>query len=496
MRKFLIILAAALMPTLVSAQEAPPISPFVRSLLEQADFGMAFADSTNATPDCRTFDAADNALDITISNIRESIDADTLITRQAESLSTMTVCARYDLLLLERKLRQIEDAVDSVANSCDLSKLKTLSFVHKYIAEGYQSVMQGGLDPSFTDLRLRAPQFWWPDQNDIDENAPACPFTTDYAPASLAQSGSSVWSYGCDADMVRFVLDQDIPSSLRSEAEQERDAKTNIFDVATRLKNQIEEFESIFRSLLREIRGGDVEPLPFNQPQNPDGHQAIVGCRASVNDEPFVIQTWNRSDLPVGLVLTPTYDSFSIYKNAFIVMREFLRFRSTIGMDRPLPPDLKQWEGVNSGATITTAFPTALLSGFLERWKQDGAERERNGAVMQAETDDALQKMMHVAEPLRGAVLKFGYVSSFPDPDTEDEVPFLATYVRDVAYFLRRSCVFGSCSFKLDNILRRALDPNCFPYGSQQDLYCAQFRCFDYQLPDECPKDKWNTHLN
>ncbi len=476
-----LLLPALLLPQLALAADPPPISRFTEQIIDRAFVGTQYVEGIAEIDNCEDFGVKDNALMLAGTYIGTFIDTDTLLTRQAESLKSMTVCQRYDLYLIERQLRSMQDRIGELANSCNVVGLKTLAQVHQFLAEGYKSVMQGGLDPIYTDFRLRPGYFWFGDQPSPE--AEVCPFTTDYAVPAIVKQDDEVWSYGCDIEKLDFILDQDIPETLRSEAEQERVKKEKAESVSQVLFDQLFQFEQIFADLLRQIRGPDANvPTPPEQVFS-NGHRVIQGCRENT-DEILKVSTWNREDIPVGVGLTPTYDGFSIYKNAFAILRDFTRARSTFGSERPLP----EWINTQTG-TFVPMFPNA---GFMDGWRGATAEQDRRSAILKAANADAVQKMLDIAKPLRSAVLKFGYISSFPKPDSEEKIPFFASYVRDVAYFLRRSCIYSACTPLLDNILRRTVDPSCFPYGSQQDIRCAHYKCLDLERPDECPADEWN----
>ena len=63
----------------------------------------------------------------------------------------------------------------------------------------------------------------------------------------------------------------------------------------------------------------------------------------------------------------------------------------------------------------------------------------------------------------------------------------LPTYVRDLAYFLRRQCVDGPCKERLETSLKRIMNPYCHPYTSGQYTnpktvdYCY---CKDPSMPN------------
>lgn len=475
----ILLLSALLLPT--TALAGDPLSPFVRELINRADQGMAHADSYSTVANCDEYGVQDNARKSAEEYIRKFIDTETLLTRQTESLRAMTVCQRYDLWILEEKMRELLEKTATLANSCNVNGIRTIGDVYSFIAGGYKSVVQGGLDPASIDFRMRTKQFWSGDEE--FPFAPACPFTTDYAPASLVDENGSASEYGCDEWKISEIEAQsDIPDALRFEAEQEREKKIAATEVAQSLSDQIYNFDIVFSVFLGIIRGKPPDLPPPRSDMSLGGHQVIEGCRSNT-DETFTVEVWDHDDLPKGLIVTPTYEPFSFYKDAFVLMRDFARANARKGFNRTLPDFIK--------TDASTYFPFWSQVDLLDQWRGITSEQERRRGNVTAATTDTIDKMIDASKPLHQAVLKFGYVSSFPDPKSKNDLPFFPMYIRDVAYFLRRSCVFGPCQQMLDNVLRRTLDPSCFPYGLQKDTYCARIRCYDLDDP-ECPSDQWN----
>ncbi len=517
MKKLLIALGILmLLPS--GAYAAEPLSPFVKAALSRADAALNYAESLPPTSNCsldQMQEAEENAA------LRRAVDPDLTSILAADSLLTMTVCQRYDAYLLEQKMNEVRSAMHSAIanNACQLQTISALAFFSNDLERLYRSVVEGGLDPSYTDFSTRSK----PTFGDADEEAPVCPFTTDYAVPSVGQGDGGIKSYGCDAHLLEFITEQaDVPETLRMEAEQESTTTEALLSRARETAGTIRQFQETVLTLLARVRGKPPPSFPPITAGTDMEHASIVGCKAN-GESPYKVETWNRSELPQGVLLASTYDAFSLEENTTLLMRLYLHVRQTFARTHALPQSLVS----SILAQPIYVYPLApVVEDLLIMHYQDAASDHARASALYLATDtDALGQMMTAMQPLRHAVQSFGFIASFPSEEAmqckkeetrpqrmecchyvckdkegesascerlcNSDTPLLPSYVRDMALFLRRSCVDGSCKILLDSVLNRSVNPACYPYGSgcyQRDDYTpdACFKSTDGSAPFDC----------
>ena len=461
--KILLILTGLITAQTAFAQSAlpEPLSPYVQQVLSRVGrIEQDYLPTLSGSENCDAMKG--NAVDIALTDVRAQINATLSFIEQADDLAEITACQRYDLDILERKMQELQDLMIDMTYGCELSTLKAVGLMHSMLGRAYGSVLIGGLSPRYADFQLRGP--FLTDQGDPE--AQACPFSSDYAPPSLADLAADdeeplILSVGCDTDRLTFIASQDIPDARRQEAEQAFDFLDGIEGIAADVGGQILAFEQAFRSVFAVVRG---DPLPPPVNPNRPAHAAIAGCRELIIEEdmdndgtlepnPSRVETWDEDTLPPGMLLKSTADPFSIFRAPFSLMRAFVELRNERGLLRPR----------------VSAIPSDVLSAVM--WlEQDGQLRSASGnmgrqsAAVDALSRDGQLRMFAAVGPLREAVRSFGEVASFPAEG--EERPYLQTYIRDLALFLRRSCVWGACNDTLDGVLKRVLNEHCYPYGS------------------------------
>ncbi len=449
----------------------PAISPFTQGVLDRSDALLReYVPSLGETEECES--SLDNAMEQSLNEIRKVYDAQVSMIEQAKSVGEHTLCLRYDLLLLEERMHDVREAITDASRACEsLAQLKTLSSIHTFLFQAYESVMLGGPDPRYADFRLRQSLPFIPEDNPLregDEQATACPFHSDYGPPAS--------SYGCSADVLQrvfFDADDDIVTEeMKSEARQTADALRNLEGFGTLLRLQIDTFEQTFFTILSRIRGGvpQQSDAPPASPAEEDG--PFMGCKEeTVTDPdsgevlPFAVRTWEPEDLPDALLLRSNRDAFGIVKNPLMTLRQFMIAQFQRGSARPLPV----------APPPVTYFGAVRQDGDEARRRAQSAILSQEQARVTAGSTDALERVYDSVSSLREAVRTFGTLSSFPKEGAavtkngrtyQEPLPLLRGYTRDLALFLRRSCVYGFCSDTLDAVLQRVTNNSCFPYGT------------------------------
>lgn len=437
-----------------------PISPYVQEVLARIErIESDYLPTLSAVDQCTS--ARKNEIAGALSVVRQEVDAMTSLIAQSQDITDVTACQRYDLDLLERKMQLLLERMIEASEACELPTLRALGEMYRALARAHESVLRGGLDPEYADFQLRRPLFSDP----ANEEGQVCPFTSDYAPPSLAEivrdDGAIVKQrMGCDSDVLSYVANQDIPQARKDEAAQMAGFIGAVEAIADDVGAQIVAFEEAFRGLFRVVRGEDEPPLDPARPP----HLLIAGCRELVVEEDadgdgtpernvFAVETWDDESLPRGLLLVSTADPFTVSPSSVPLLRRFITQAHMFGRSRPV-----------SGEAPSNIFGFITWYEGAEHIKQAASSTERERALIEAMSRDALERMYGELTPLHDAVQSFGYVASFPPPGKER--PRLIAYVRDLALFLRRSCVWGFCNETLDAVLKRSLNEHCYPYGS------------------------------
>lgn len=491
MHRLILIFGLLLLPTSALAQNVPPpaLSPWVQRVIDRTVGSASPAQQfVNAlmTGSCTPENSRNRDTDIVeaLSAIRQVVDTRTQITLQYSDLSTRTVCQTNDIRLLENAMSSLRAQMVSAAQSCSFGALRVLASMYTFVAQAQQSVIEGGTDPTATDPRLRSDYFWENDslyRQGITEREnpasqePLCPFTTDYLPRAVARSPeasppetpySQMKSYGCDAT----VLPQ-LDPSMQAEASPLSTFLITTDDFARAIAGSMFSFVNDLDIAIARIRG---EQPPDNTPlqplSSPTPHGKASGCMVLprppaadmqdyLRDEPdYLSRNYSTPSAlqsgyalePIGLMFLATFTPFG--DNVIGTIAAYAARMAQIGYQRPLPSTV----GLEEFGVFWSPFFTPSDGSPELAYRAFTANQEEAKALMEAWNHDGAQRMNAALEPLVSGMETLGtaVTKTFPN------------YVRDLAYFLRRSCVSGHCSQKLDAVLKRVTNPSCFPYAS------------------------------
>lgn len=505
----------------VVPSSAAALSPWVDAVLSRAQAGVTTALSNGSLPPstCPSGETGTQEIANTLSVIRSFVSTTMNLAAQSQFLREDTVCLASDRFLIEEKLRVIEQALTSAAQSCNTSALGVLREDFAFLAGAYTSFLKGADHPAFSDPRLQSLHLFDGPAISVDEPQPLCLYTTDYSPHAIgraprsadaedAEASSVLKSYGCDATVIRRIIDNpDLPDELRQEATAELAFLENTTRIATGLYTFVRDSNNAIAQTIALLTGrkvpaappGPVLPPPHDQaagclrppsPEaggrtNPDQIDAILLAFPDFFDAKYRrvspetgMPTYSpplQQTLPEGVLLDSTSNFFSLLPDPGI-LESFLIRKNEFGVDRPLP-------SVLIGAAFDRFAGAASWLLARDSWSEMqfiAGNIEQAMGTLEAIDRDSYERTLNAVQPLASAVQSLAAVTDVDLPQ----------YVAGLTYFLGRSCVDSHCQKTLDAVARRIFNPYCRPYvsGKYTDEHAAE-KCFctaEYANEDFC----------
>ncbi len=502
MRRFLpFLFLGIVVPTTLHAEA---LGPWVQGVLEKAQAGMRVAEAQ--TPgSCRNDTMIPEIWESTDS-VKETESTSVEIGQEMEFFTERTVCFENDRYLLEQAMHSILGAMNAATAACNSEGVRVLRDTYRFVHDAYVSYMNGALDPSYKDDRLRRKYLFEDEalwvtppykdaQYDKTSTAPISPYSTEYGPHTIADPGTVVGapvfgeasplrSYGCDAMVLR---------SLGPPFADEATALATFMDqldafarpLYTSISHSLRTIDDIIAVLTGkkppDILPGPEDPLEHDKkhgalrPHSPEEDNGMTPREqeATLQAFPNYFDPENaRIDpatgettftprpedlLPVGMLFRPLESS------PIASILNFVNKKADMGTQRP-SPDIFEEKALGIFSYIHQTFVESPLVRFL------GANSERQTALVEASNRDPLELSEAAAEPLHRAVVSLTDV-------VENFLP--KQYIPSVAFFLARSCVDGHCQNTLRTVLKRIHNPMCHPYisGEYEDEGVAN-KCF------------------
>ncbi len=525
MKRLFLIIGFLLLPTAVHAEA---LSPWVQGVLERADAGVSFANGLSETS-CNPLTLA-SEIDNNQTLIRSLIIPAAAREGEAASLRERTVCFQSDKHLLELKIREVQEAMSAAVQACKISTGKGLRETYKFLVGAYDSFLEGGANPAYTNdlLRYRYPfhdsALWnigaGNPVTETGSTAPICPYTTDYGVHSIAYIPTAVGGGavvgGPSFDVRSFGCDKDVLGTLVAPYNQEAETLRNFIIETENFSTSLYNTVSLALFNINNVIGvltGTIAPntLPGARPS--PSHEEKTGCLKPLqpdfsSDSPAQINailsaypdyfelhnlrddgsgnfTYNPSPdetLPTGMLHLPIVDYFLSVPNAGIATRSYIDAREKMGLRRPLPNYLvgQVFDSFLNALTRTADTSTKLL--------QITSNIEREMGIFEAGNTDALERMQDSSVPLEAAVQALIKI-------VDDDLP--KKYIPQLTFFLARSCVDGHCQRTLDAVAKRTFNPYCHPYVSgkylEEDAYK---RCYCYPEIQSKDADFWKQYCS
>lgn len=491
MKRFLIAIGLLVLPLSASAQA---ISPWVQEVLTRTDQAIGLAGSDPVTQcDLETLQTEiENNTAVVRGLVLPGVDYEA----EAQFLREQTLCVQYDRALIEQAMKRLQDAMDQATKDCRLGGAKILRDAYQFVAGAEQSFIRGITDPSFEDDRLQY-NYFFHDKTILDgtgepeliENSsmPLCPYTTDYGPHTIgyvAQRGqpasaATMRSYGCDLTVLNQIgvgLAEGSANTLADEAFTRIEFMTKTNEFATSIYNSVT--QALFDiNTIAAVLIGRIPPERAPGAKAPPPHEERAGCLlplAPDGSDPKEVEnvllpfpdyfdpesrgergtsTFDPSPartLPTGILFRTTFDFFSTIRSSSVLVRAYSDQRALDGSERKLPEELDIFSQLFQLLILQQADSINSVTSI-------SANIEREAAIVDSFSRDAMQRMQDASNPLQSAVDTLVMVT---------EKYFPEDYIPELTFFLARSCVDGHCQTTLDNVAKRTYNPFCHPYAS------------------------------
>lgn len=431
------VLAALLLtPGAAHAEDFEPLSPAVARVLAKADADIRQIEKSDFV--ARYLDsAADAWIGDALSTVTAPLDTEQDVVRQRENIFSQTACFRYDENVLEWKMDDIRQKLDEAVKEKSVTKILPLEEVYKSLTEALRSLQRSGLRPDIREDAGQAVSSSSPaDGAEKDVAATSCFFHSDYAPASVA-------GYGCDAQTLGWIIER-IPqdaAGFRADVAAELEAMTAAENIlagqngAEELFRQIIQHVDVFvtsdpTATAGELDEEPVDPLPTRE------HKVQAGCVDVV--EP-------------GVLLHPLRGPFDVDPDEGKLATDFRTLRMKFDEQRPLSELYRPPESIFSFSFVPPDVP-GLVRTFTSQ------QTAWESATFAAGADPLLAVEDTFAD-LRTAVRTLIRLGNSLDGG-------LRGFVRDFAYFLRRTCLDRPCNARLDTVLKFVFADACFAYGN------------------------------
>lgn len=495
MKKLLLVLGilALLAPT--ETQAAAAVSPYVRSVLERADKGIAKA---KLPADQVLMDLATNSVPWTgqiAATVLMLRDTKLRIVAEQRGLTENTACLHLDALLIQMKMVEVVLELKAAVSFGNFTAISRLQDLLMFLNERLEIFLGGARDPTVTDTTWYQVRSFDPDQKsfcctpdagnlcresnvacpvgDLEFNTKAgcvaygcfgfgtapepklCPFDTDYLPPSVLRG------YGCDVEALEDVLKNATLPTFVDATKEEKDALKKLQDLLKKHLDLARKYLSIEEQLNRIL--GRATPLLPRIPER--RHTVVTGC----TDQWAKNIDTDRDGWPDGALKWELRGPFTLERDERKILNAFEELRLKEANRRPIPSVFDPSKRKR---------PKDVMAAILD---DDGIAWfkvfSRNQAVAESEiyaqSSDPHQAIREATKTLRASVAALARLARDPEG--------LRGFVRDFAYYLRRSCISRPCSTRLDQILKIVFKDSCFPYTDGQYLTGTGY--------EQCKKD-------
>jgi hypothetical protein len=484
-----------------------PISEhYTKKVIERAQEGMARAEDTEKA-DTFNEDGMQDWLKQAYEPMALITDTKIHTVHKLRDLGEITPCMHIDLFLIETQIERARCQLQAAFEAKRYKPIPLLVQVILFLNDRYEKLVEGGRDNTFNDTGWSEPRAFDElpagyyckngmctfDKNgfygSVNECIAAtgcteeymCPFHSDYLPPTEIGSGSNLLIYGCTEDILKSYKDFDPSSSgfgkaisaeyeVIERAEDARDDLAREVDKVKMLADKINDWldrpsepvlnVSTWNRIPIKQLGCNENHYSMSKPPDPLPEPNDKGIYPDMDYD----RTWPPK-WPRGALRIETHGPFSLDKNNLRVLREYYVFRESWGKRRPLhyriQDGLDDWSIWNPFVWVD-AIVQSWIRGEIKRWD---IEQEQMTSASITYATDAPRQLADQFQNLRASVGEFSRTASKMNEDT------LRGFARDLAYFLRKSCIDRPCNSRLERLLKIIFEDKCFPYtdGSYRD---------------------------
>ena len=462
------------------ASPTPISNNYLPQAIQRIDNGLANASTSD--PANNFFLMFFSWLDEVQTIIASSIDTENRIVLHQEDLERITPCLHFDILLLQGKIDEINNALKSAFREKRVGDIWKLKRLLRYANQRHNRLILGSTNPEYVDK-----EYHWlysfdndgwcctePSESEqcvvtarsdcrsqdglISSNAeecsricnpahpsdipvPVCPFDTNYLPPTAE-------GYGCDLETMDAVL-----SNANNAFLEERNA-LSFFEQKKDdfLRNQASGIG--LADDIYEITGQEAPPLGTWRTQVPRTHKRESGCLESI---------------PEGAARLSLRTPFSFSKDHIAISRLVERISRIVGEEREQEDFLKYPSEFEDGSVqqqeamardesmgIVKKVFKGMLRGYYTRKNIEQSSNEANPFI---QSIDSQQQIADVFKPLRQPIKEIVVMASYRDRG-------IRKFTTNYAFFLRSSCIYRPCNEILDRVLKITLEDSCFPYAN------------------------------
>jgi hypothetical protein len=453
-----------------------------------------------------------------------------------------TACLRLDLFLLESKIETVREEMKRALDEGKFSAVFRLTRLLEFLNKRYEILLRGALDPNVQDAGWGAQRVFDPprvgyccrdpnglppddttcqrsDQKQCEEDSEGnrtngkwsatqdecvnngcsenprlpkdqviCPFNSDYLPPGLPNASGK--AYGCDDTAIAAALAKfpsspagDDPNWIDYNAPRET-AQAELTAVQT-MSGQVQRYIQDARKFLElqvEIDKLLERQTQFGQSPPAREHAKRQGC-VQPNQEPW----------PEGAVRFDLRGPFSPSpeKNDTKILNLFRELRRYQGSVREIPEYLLSFWKIFFGEKVLKNYG----QWFFGTYSTKQGEREANAFAVGSDPRLQIDKAL---EPFSKQMVRLATLA-------HEMSGGLRGFVRDYAFFLRRTCLQRPCNERLERVLKIVFQDACFPYtngdftgdgegDSARWKKCAKAACVvlpgmqESDLPESCKK--------
>ncbi|MDD5623475.1 MAG: hypothetical protein PHI23_02060 [Candidatus Peribacteraceae bacterium] len=446
------------------------------------------------------------------------IDTDLRLSDQERDLLANSPCLHWDLSLLEQWIEEVRQEQRAAFEQSSLIGIMRFASLSRYLNARFKAILLGGRDPTYVDkgegmrYYFDPPPYWCCTAEAVDEEEGTgeagtcqkkgdddqatkclqergtiykrlaackdagctgpgssesepenfCPFDSDYLPATSV-------GYGCDLSVLGKIQGED-SKSIKAEYKALQKLVEKRDEFINGMRPLKESIETIERTL--NIPPSDLTDFQAGL-ESRRAHKRLTGCLPA------------GKELPEGLAAVEKRGPFSFTRDERKLLGRLYVLWRGWGSSRKFPDYLKTSKEFPEGSTeqeqaksreqspFAFLYMTAqyAMRTYFLRWT---TEQSGDESLSIAKTSDAPMEILEVLKPLRKEMSAMAQTTKSP------RFGFRG-FVRNFAYFLRRSCLFRPCNEQLETILKIVFENACFPYADADSIFEDSFygKCAD-----------------